>query len=298
MHVAQTVTAIHDRYLSTLPLSQTCKQTTVEAYHLSRAAALFSQRLSSPIGEEDCDPLRAAAALLGIIAFATIEGSTPEEVWPLKVSDPTDFEWINMSEHKCAVWNATDFPRVGGIITYKVNDHSSMAEFNVPIPDYGIEGIPPLFLKLFELDASSTTKTSPFYEAVHRISYLLGVDCDRERLPLYLGFIGHIQPKFKDLVFRKDPRALLLMAYWYAMVGRSAWHLERRTVLQGQATCIYLDRHYPEEAEIHKLLEYPKLKLGLIAGKGMPTPPWEEWTMCEVPAGQLTCAPDQLLVES
>src|SRR4051812_10230370 len=102
MHATQALTAIHDRYLSSSSLSSTAKLTTTETYHLSRGAALFSKKLSEPLQNSARDSLWATAALLGVISFSTIEAANPEEAWPLKPSEPSDFEWIGMSEHKAA----------------------------------------------------------------------------------------------------------------------------------------------------------------------------------------------------
>jgi hypothetical protein len=272
MHITQTLTATHDRYLSNLPLSMTSKQSAVESYHLSQTAALLNKKLSSAIFPEDCDPLWATAALLGIVAFATIEASTPEEAWPLKISEPSDFEWINMSEHKAAVWKLTT--TVKPIIAVQLA--ANVSRLIISLPDSGIENVPSRFAKLYELDASSTVNNSPYFEAVHKIVLLLDVKCEPSNFPRFLGFIGHMQPEFKNLLYQKDPRALLLLVYWYAIVGGVAWHLERRTKLQGQATCLYLERYHPNETAIHELLDFPKLKLGSLVNGGLPTPPSEE----------------------
>src|SRR5438874_2536460 len=102
MHIVQTITAIHDRYLSATP---NARPTIAEAYHWSRAAALFNQKLSTPIQPRERDALWATAALLGVIAFALVEASTPEEAWPLKRPAPSDLEWLRMSCGKKVVLN-------------------------------------------------------------------------------------------------------------------------------------------------------------------------------------------------
>src|ERR1700709_114010 len=129
MHVVQTVTAVHDRYLSTSPWSITSRQTATEFYHLTRAAALFNRKLSAPIKPEDRDPLWATAALLGIIAFSSIEASTPEAAWPLKPPEPSDLEWISMSEHKMAVWEVTQPLRVGSPFRGHAHDYQGYEIF-------------------------------------------------------------------------------------------------------------------------------------------------------------------------
>jgi hypothetical protein len=63
-----------------------------------------------------------------------------------------------------------------------------------------------------------------------------------------------MQPHFKGLLERKDPRALLLLAYWYAKVSGSLWWMTRLAKLECQATCLYLERHYARETAIQELL--------------------------------------------
>jgi hypothetical protein len=95
MHAILAVTATHDRYLNTPAAG---RRTVPETYHRSQCAALFNRKLSQPIQPQDRDPLWATAAFLGIIALSSVEASTPEEAWPLKTSEPSDLEWLRMSE--------------------------------------------------------------------------------------------------------------------------------------------------------------------------------------------------------
>jgi hypothetical protein len=80
----------------------------------------------------------------------------------------------------------------------------------------------------------------------------------------FLSFIGHMDPKYKALLHQKDPKALLLLSWWYGkMCQYNVWWQSRRMVLEGQAICLYLERECEEE-EIVGLLCYPKMMTGLI----------------------------------
>jgi hypothetical protein len=70
MHLVQTITAIHDRCLSA---QVNIKQTMTETYHWAKEAAMANNELSTPIQPCDRDALWAAAVLLGVIAFSSIE---------------------------------------------------------------------------------------------------------------------------------------------------------------------------------------------------------------------------------
>lgn len=219
MHVVQAITATHDRYLSVSPNS---RRTIAEAYHCSRAAALFNQKLSKPVQPSDRDALWAAAALLGIIAISSIEASNPEEAWPLKSSEPSDLEWLRMSEGKMAIWEITNPLRPDSIFHTLADEFQNDSAYFV-VARSGTEGIPPEFIQLCGLETTSSVHNNPFYAAVRVLALLLHIECDQSTTGKQLSFLTHMQPEFKILLEHKDPRALLLMAYWYAKVCHSQY---------------------------------------------------------------------------
>ena len=259
MHGVQTLTAIHDRYLSASP---NLRQTNTEVYHLSRAAALFSRQLSAPVEPPDRDALWTTAVLLGAITFASIEASTPEEAWPLRQPEPSDLEWLRMSDSKAAIWNITN-PLGPDSIFHTLADQYKTDYLVSAASRSGIEGIPSVFMQLYGLDNSSTAETSPYYAAVHALAPLMRIECDQSNFLRFLSIIGQMQPEFKRLLEQKDPRALLLLAYWYAKVCHAVWWVERRAILECQATCLYLERHHAGETAIQELLPFPKMRCGL-----------------------------------
>lgn len=253
MHVVQTMTAIHDRHLSA-PL--TSRQTTTEMYHLSQAAALFNEGLSSNVKSSDRDALWITAAMLGIIAFSWIDATNPEEAWPISDTKPNNLEWIKMSELKPAVWHLTNPLRPDSPFHVLQKDYESLAHGP---GDGRIENVPCAFLELYNLNSSSNAENNPYYAAVLGLATLLQLECDRSNVFRFLSFISRLGDEFKKLLILKDPRALLLLAYWYAKVCRSGWWLVRRAILEGQAICLYLERNYPDAKDIQQLLQFPKM---------------------------------------
>jgi hypothetical protein len=263
MHAVQTITATHDRYLSA---STSPRQTVTEVYHLSRTAALFNQKLSTPIQPRDRDAFWATAALLGTIAFSWIDAATPEEAWPLRPAEPSDLEWLRMSESKATIWNMTNPLRPDSVFHVLKDDFRSDGFISHAIPGSGIAGLPEAFVRLCGLDEMSTGDSSLYYAAVHTLALLLEVECEQATVVRFLGFICHMQPAFKRLLELKDPRALLLLAYWYAKVCRAVWWLEWRAVMECRATCLYLERYHAEETAVLELLLFPKMRCGLLVG--------------------------------
>jgi hypothetical protein len=259
MHVIQTITAIHDRYITGPAASHS---TLEEAFHLSQAAALFNQKLSGPIHPDDRDALWVTAGLLSQIAFAFVDASTPEEAWPLKGQDPTDLEWIAMSENKKAIWEIANPMRPESIFHGLVMDLVRLDQLCGP-SEPNIANLPPLFVKVFELENESIAETCPYRTSVLLLSSLMPIECTRDTLVKFLGFASHTNPKYKPLLTQKDPKALLLLAYWYAKVLNSVWWLDRRATMECQAVVLYLERNHPDEEDILELLNFPKECCGM-----------------------------------
>ena len=261
MHVVQTLTAMHDRFLTESPRS---RPSVPEIYHWTEAVSLFNRKLSAPIAAADRDSLWATAALLGAIAFSSIEATTPEEAWPLKLPEASDLDWLMMSEGKRAIWVVADPLRADSVF-HSLSEEFDDAYYSSATFPSGIDGIPTAFVELFGFDVTTTSKSSPYHVAARVISALLDVECCQANIVKFFAFASHMQPEFLSLMAQKDPRALLLVAYWYAKIRNAIWWVHRRATLEGQAICLYLERWYPHNFAIRELLQLPKRALGLIA---------------------------------
>ena len=262
MHMVQAITALHDRILSPNPDAH---QTKAELYHASRAAALFNAKLSKPLQQEDRDPMWATAALLGIAAMCWIEASCAEESWPLTVRKPSDLDWIRISRSKVAIWNLTDPLREGSRFRRMAEEqHQNFESAGILLAKLGIGELPGKLLKLCEVDEHATVDSNRYLLALQMLGPAMAVETARSNLLILLSFISSINDDFQDLLRERDPRALLLMAFWYAKINGAMWWLDRRSMLEGQAICMYLERYHADEAEILELLSYPKARLGLL----------------------------------
>ena len=260
MHVVQTLTAIHDRFLTESPRS---RLSVPEIYHWTQAVSLFNRKLSAPIAAVDRDSLWATAALLGAIAFSSIDATTPEEAWPLKPSDASDLDWLMMSEGKRAIWVIADPLRPDSVF-HSLSEEFDNAYYFAPKFAPGIDGIPTAFIKLYGFDVTTTAESNPYHVAVRAICGMLDVECTQANVVKLFKFSSHMQPEFLCLMAQKDPRALLLVVYWYAKIQNAIWWVHRRANLEGQAICLYLERWYPHDTAIHDLLQFPKRSFGLV----------------------------------
>ena len=272
MHGVQTLTMLHDRYMS----GDTFSKSIIDdiCYHWTQAVSLFNRKLSSRIQDEDRDPLWAAAALSGIIAFAAVEATEPEDAWPLKPSDHSDLDWLRMSEGKSAVFELTDPMRKESVFhTFLKNYFAKQTQYEPStIPDFcsrvggpligpGIEQLPWQFIRLYGLD--QPCETNPYYETLHILGKILPMECNQQTLLHFLGFMSHVDISFRTLLEMKDHRALLVWAFWYAKVcNTSLWWMHRRAIVECQAICLYLERN-STDTTILELLDFPRARCGL-----------------------------------
>lgn len=259
MHIIQVITAMHDRALNNS--SDNVKRSLTETYHWSRAAALLNQ-ISFPIRPQDRDSLWASAGMVGVASFASLEAVTPEEAWPLKPADSSDLTWLRLFDGKMSLWEATDPLRPDSIFHSMATEYAMM---KTEPPSLEVERIPRGFVELYCLDEPLACDHNPYYPAVSFLSGLLPIQCTQATISNYLGFMDAMTPSFKYLLHEKDARALLLMAYWYGGMCESLWWVSRRSRLECQAICLYLEKYHAEEGDILKILKLPRIQCGLAS---------------------------------
>ena len=251
MHLVLTLTMMHDRYLTGE------KQSASEAYHWYQGSALFNAALSKPLDLDQRDALWGAAAMLGCISFQSVEANSPRQAWPLKPPSECDLDWLKISDGKKAIWKMTDPLRSDSVFAPLKVEHTD----HYLSPGGNLDDLPNGFLELFELDDSR----SPYYETAMRLSTLLDLDCNQRTILNFLGFVGQVNGDFRRLLELKEPRALLLMAYWYGkMCYYDMWWTVQRVVLECQATCMYLQKYHGGYLEIQRLLKFPMEACGLM----------------------------------
>jgi len=252
MHLLLALTLMHDRSLSLLTTPLNSK----EAFHWYHGVRMFSAKLAGDVNVLERDALWAAAMCLSFVSFFYVEGDTAREAWPLKQPSNMDLGWLKMIDGKKEVWRVAGPPTKDHVFekSYPVNIQSHLP----PSMDDEIGNLPPEFFILYNLQQQSDTSNNPYYHAVTLLARLFTVDDMFTVLVGFLTFIGSISPEFKRLLQQKDPRALLLLAYWYAKVSQfGIWWLSRRAILEGEAICIFLERLDQNCNEFRYLLQYP-----------------------------------------
>lgn len=249
---------MYDRHLSP---NHMVMPSVEEAFHWSQAGAMFKNELLKPFETSNPVALWASAALLGTMTFCQVDASSPEEVWPLKTPSPDELTCFRMNEAKFQFRRLIDCISSDPIYQALSPDRLFLT---TPITPIELESLPPEFVDLYGLHSTSVAENNPYHAAAFALVHALNLPAGRLMVISFLAFGTFMRPDFTRLLEEKDPRAILLMAMWYAKVRASdIWWMSRRARLEGQAICLYLERFYPDDAVIQGMLEWPKVMLGL-----------------------------------
>ncbi|KAF4991064.1 hypothetical protein FGRMN_8089 [Fusarium graminum] len=261
LHAFVALALLHDQHLVA---HQSPSQRTALAFHWYQATALFHRRLAtassisdpSTLPGSERDSLWASGALLGAASFALLGVEDIETVWPLKESDNFDLNWLRMSDGKKVVWKLADPTRNGSIFQPLLSERDNMPDGNLPI----LPGtLPDIFYPMFDLGPSSTAENNPYHIAVSLLAQLLPHKIDDNTIIHFLTFLSQLDPRYRQLLEEKDAKAMVLLAWWYTKAAaHSSWWMQRRSLIEGQAICIYLERYSMHVEGIQELVQFPK----------------------------------------
>lgn len=269
MHSVLALTTKHDRYLVRDGFGDP-RRKALEYFHTGRAASLFNLQLSEAdkaTGTEH-DMLWCTAVFLGSLASGTVDGNNPEEVWPLK--DGTTGEalsWLRVHEGLRLLWYLSQPFAPGRMFNQLVNtpDHNFMMTKLDPVIPSGIDGVPADFVELCGMDENSTLENHPYQKAVRTLVPLMDLPWTGINRLKFMSFSAMMDPRYKQLLREKDVPALVLLAWWYALVLKSQWYLSKRASLECRSICMYLGRKCPDNELVQRLLRFPRIKTGMVS---------------------------------
>ena len=250
MHAVLALGSAYKRYL-TYPPNTPSSRTFTEISDFSKSTSLLSDQLGIPIVSQAKDAIWASAALYGALTFVAVDATSPEEAWPFKDSG-CDLDWISMVDAKWVLWNLMDPMRPDSIFRCLADTY---ADLRIDAPPNGIYGVHPCLAHVCGLDEWSDAETNPYFEAVHAIAQLNSCQPgSQEYIARVLAFLSCMSQSFKDLMVRKDARALLLLVLWYQKAGEAVWWIGMRARIERQAICLYLQRYHVDDVGIQELL--------------------------------------------
>lgn len=263
MHIALGFTLMHDRHLISSPPRP---PSMAELAHFTRGTALFNMKLSGPLTPSEKDAIWGAATLLGSSTLAHIDAVSPEQAWPLRKPSESDLDWLRMYDGKREIWRITDPTRPNCCLRLLCKE-VEMFRQEMSVTEPGLKRLPGELCRLLGLHGHVNLLVSnPYRIPANILNNLMAMDNSRTSTVAFLSFLLLMQPDFRQLVVDKDPYALILLAYWFAEFSQShTWYVWRRSILECQAICLYLDRYHSDIDHLHVILEHPRMICGLVS---------------------------------
>ncbi|KAF2796585.1 hypothetical protein K505DRAFT_237379 [Melanomma pulvis-pyrius CBS 109.77] len=260
MHMVLSLTLMHDAHLATHSPSLAASTTRASLQHWNTATKLFNRILSNTILPSARDAIWATGALIGATVFAYVESSDPFTAWPLKPSDPHDLDWLKLSEGKKAIWKLADPLRPDSIF-HNISKEHSFVEIPQWIRANNLSTIPEDVLAIFDITPESTVTNNVYHLPTLILSRLHSLAPTHDNALNFLYFMGYMTADFRGLLETKDPRALLLLAWWFKKLEKGElWWLTRRAKVEGEGIRIWLERWHGVGAlnDLFDRLEMPR----------------------------------------
>lgn len=252
---------MHDRSMSSPPGTD---PSAAEALHYYHSTALLHNKVSGKGDPSEYGPIVLASIMLGYVTFCNVEAKRPEEAWPLKPPSPSDLQWLKMSDGKKDLRRTMQDPIQDDALLWKLGNGPVKEPLGLSLTVDELQNVPPQFIKLYGLDAASGPETDPYHAGASIFAWTLNLDSYLSTILNWLSFTVHMHPEYRRLLERKDPRALLLLACWYAKIRQYRhWWMWRRADLECQAICLYLERFHADETDIQNLLWFPRFLYGI-----------------------------------
>jgi len=135
-----------------------------------------------------------------------------------------------------------------------------------------MHAIPAKLRTLCNVDAASNARNNAYDGVVRALLRLWDLECNGTTILTFYVFTQTMTPECIQLLEGRDPRALLLLAYWFGMVCEWKWWLAQRARVEGRAICLWLERRLDdggveraEREQWEELLVFPKQRLGMVA---------------------------------
>ncbi|KAF2703130.1 hypothetical protein K504DRAFT_508307 [Pleomassaria siparia CBS 279.74] len=235
MHMVLGLTLLHDAHLCTHSPALAATYTHNALQHWNTATKLFNHVLSNPIIPTARDAIWTTGALIGAVVFAYVESPDVSTAWPLKPPDPNDLDWLKLSEGKKAIWKVADPLRPDSIF-HNIYQEQGFAAVPTWIEENDLSRIPPDILAIFDIGAQSTLTNNVYHLPVLILARLDDMTPTHEDILNFLYFMGYMTAGFRHLLQSKDPRALLLLAWWFeTLKDGDIWWLKKRSKVGGES---------------------------------------------------------------
>lgn len=249
MHSLIATSLSHLRYLQ--PVKHNATRIS-EAYHWQQAIKLFQKEINSPVKPENMDSVLSTCMLLTVLSY-TSDSHGPSASWVFSAHPRTSWLFVQgglqplVGHYRPSIANSIWMP-----VLQDANDFCGSEKIQMP----GRDNIPEAFAHLCDIDDASDNENNPYHRPLRALSALLQLEFTSRNFAKFIYFLKMLSGSYGRLLEEKDPRALLILSYWFAMLCKiDQWWIQDRVRLECKAVCMYLENN--DDPRIINLLRFP-----------------------------------------
>ncbi|OJD15682.1 hypothetical protein AJ78_04100 [Emergomyces pasteurianus Ep9510] len=258
-HLMHALIAISRAHLNRLVPS--CERSRSEEYHhWERAVALFQHETTLPVSQHNMNAVISTCMMLSILAF-TCDDTTTSSSWIFSGNrQATNWLYVQgglptiLSKYQGRANNNIWAPVIND-----ADDHHGTFSDEKP----GADGISSVFVELCEIDENSNEQNHPYHPPLRALANLQKIKPSSLTFTKLVTFVGKVKSGYRDLLQRKDPRALLILSYWFAMMcSVDQWWIQTRVRFECASICRFLE--HTSDDRIQQLLQVPARACGYL----------------------------------
>ncbi|KAJ5163144.1 Aflatoxin biosynthesis regulatory protein [Penicillium coprophilum] len=207
-----------------------------EAYHWQQTINQYSTEVSKAITHQNMDQLYSACMMISMHSFLQ-KNFNPRTSFVF-TTDPTALTWLRLQAGLRYLLERT-LPWLRQSIWWTVFMESRAPSLNFEDKRPGRVGLDPDLADLCRISDETTIESNPCLWPLRMLMGLLPFERTTGSFQVYNTWMGRLENPFYECLLRKEPRALVLLAWWLGLMCYvEEWWVEMR--VRSECTAIFV----------------------------------------------------------
>ncbi|CAI7664154.1 unnamed protein product [Penicillium bialowiezense] len=224
-----------------------------EAYHWQQTINQYSAEVSAPVTRQNMDKLYSACMMISMHSFIQ-ETFSPRSSFVFS-QDPAALNWLRLQGGLRYLLQQTSHWLPESMWwTVFMESRDPNIDFEDKRP--GRVDLDPDLADLCRITNDTTVESSPLLWPLRMLTSLLSLERGTVSFQKYNTWMGRIENPYYECLGRKEPAALILLAWWLGLMCYvEEWWVETRVRSECTAICMFLENS--SDPLLLKLLEFP-----------------------------------------
>lgn len=231
-----------------------------EAYHWQQTINQYSAEVSAPVTRQNMDKLYSACMMISMHSFLQ-KTFSPRSSFVFS-QDPTALNWLRLQGGlRYLLQQASHWLPESMWWTVFMESRDPNLDFDDKRP--GRVDLDPDLADLCGITSDTTVESSPLLWPLRMLTSLLSLERGTVSFQKYNTWMGRIENPYYECLARKEPAALVLLAWWLGLMCYvEEWWVETRVRSECTAICMFLENS--SDPLVLKLLEFPASCCGYL----------------------------------